>query len=151
MVKRTSTEYLRDGRAPIPISPITSKVMSSNKGKGTEPELLMRRALFAVGVKGYRLNWKKVPGRPDIAFPGKKKAIFINGCFWHRCTKCAPNFPKTNIEFWTTKFDRNRSRDQKKIEELQQLGWEVLVIWECEIKDDLDGLVENVKNKFLKS
>jgi DNA mismatch endonuclease (patch repair protein) len=151
MVKRTSVEYLRDGRAPIPISPITSKVMSANKGKGTEPELLMRRALFAAGVKGYRLNWKNVPGRPDIAFPGKKKAIFINGCFWHRCTKCAPNFPKTNTEFWTTKFDRNRSRDQKKIKELQQLGWEVLVIWECEIKDDLDGLVEKVKNKFLKS
>ncbi|MEJ7559154.1 MAG: very short patch repair endonuclease [Pedobacter sp.] len=151
MAKRASIEYIRDGRAPVPKSSITSRVMSANKGKATRPELLVRKALLAAGVKGYRLNWKTVPGRPDIAFPGKKKAIFINGFFWHSCINCALTLPKTNTEFWRTKFDRNKLRDRKKIEELQALRWEVLVIWECEIKDNLDGVVERVKNKFLNS
>lgn len=150
MAKRTNIPYQRDGRAPVPILPITSKVMSANKGKGTKPELAMRKAMYAAGIKGYRLNWKKAPGRPDIAFPGKKKAIFINGCFWHRCEKCNPNNPKSNIEFWEKKFSRNKERDLRKVEELQRLGWQVLVVWECEIKNGIHDLVATIKIKFLK-
>lgn len=92
-------EYLRDGRAPIPDSEITSRVMSSNKGKNTKPEILMRDALRQIGIPGYRLHWKKAPGRPDIAYPGKKIAIFVHGCYWHRCPHCDLPLPKTNTEF----------------------------------------------------
>ena len=99
--------YLRDGRAPIPVDEKTSKVMRANKGKNTKPELYLRKALWHHGVKGYRLHWKKVPGRPDLAFPGKKIAIFINGCFWHRCPTCNPSTPKSNTKFWTEKFKKN--------------------------------------------
>jgi DNA mismatch endonuclease (patch repair protein) len=138
--------YLRDGRAPIPKSEITSKVMSANKGKNTKPELLLRKALWNNGIKGYRLHWKKVPGKPDIAFPGKKIAIFVNGCFWHRCPICKPSMPKSNIKFWTEKFNKNIERDQKKIEALKALNWKVLTIWECELKKDLNLQVQKVKN-----
>ncbi len=140
--------YLRDGRAPIPNKESTSIVMRANKAKNTKPELILRKALWSVGIKGYRINWKKAPGRPDIAFPSKKLAIFINGCFWHRCEKCYPNFPKTNVDFWTQKFIKNKERDARKSQQLISMGWTVLVVWECEIKSELLTIVEKVKNKF---
>jgi DNA mismatch endonuclease (patch repair protein) len=141
--------YLRDGRAPIPKNESTSRVMSANKGKDTKPELLLRKALWANGTRGYRINYKKAPGRPDIAFTRSKTAIFINGCFWHRCAICQPNFPKTNVEFWQTKFSKNIDRDKKKADQLISLGWKVIIIWECEIKEDIDQIVEKVKNNIL--
>ena len=144
----TKKLYLRDGRAPIPVSIVTSKVMSANKGKNTKPEMIFRKALWGIGIRGYRINWKKVPGRPDIAFPRKKLAIFINGCFWHRCEKCNPHYPKTNTEFWLNKFSKNKDRDKRKSDELKSLGWTVITIWECDIKNSLSTTVEMVKNKF---
>jgi DNA mismatch endonuclease (patch repair protein) len=137
--------YLRDGRAPIPTREITSKVMRSNKAKNTKPEKIFRKALWQAGLRGYRLNVKNIPGKPDIAFLGRKIAIFINGCFWHRCDLCQPNFPKSNVEFWKNKFEKNKERDQRKIEELCKLNWKVLTIWECEIQTKLDSLVQMVK------
>ena len=137
--------YLRDGRAPIPKDETTSKVMSANKGKNTKPELLLRKALWYNGIKGYRLHWEKAPGKPDIAFPGKKIAIFVNGCFWHRCPICNPSMPKSNTKFWTKKFSKNIERDKKKIQELEELDWRVLTIWECELKKDLDHQIQKVK------
>jgi DNA mismatch endonuclease (patch repair protein) len=116
--------------------------MSSNKGEHTKPEQSLRKALWNAGIKGYRLNWKKAPGRPDIAFPGKKLAIFVNGCFWHRCNKCSPNMPKTNVDFWHKKFRQNIERDQEKEAQLTALGWKVLVIWECEIKNELQSVTK---------
>lgn len=148
MLQKTKT-YLRDGRAPIPTNEITSRVMSNNKGKNTKPERSLRKALWNAGIKGYRLNWKKAPGRPDIAFPGKKIAIFVNGCFWHRCEKCYSNLPKTNTEFWLDKFTKNTARDERKSQELKSLGWTVITIWECDINKSLLTTVEMVKNKFL--
>jgi DNA mismatch endonuclease (patch repair protein) len=148
-MKNHGKSYIRDGRAPIPENEVTSKVMSGNKGKNTKPELLLRKALWSKGVKGYRLNWKKVSGRPDIAFPRKKLAIFVNGCFWHRCDKCSPNTPKTNVDFWNKKFHRNIERDHEKEAELIGLGWKVLVVWECEIKGDLQGVAARVLNNIL--
>lgn len=147
-MKNDVKNYIRDGRAPIPENGVTSKVMSANKGKNTKPELFVRKALWAAGAKGYRLNWKKAPGRPDIAFPGKKLAVFINGCFWHRCNKCSPKAPKTNVEFWNKKFHRNIERDKEKENQLTGLGWKVLVIWECEIKDDLQRAINRVLNNI---
>ena len=119
--------------------------MSSNKAKNTKPELKLRKALYADGVRGYRLNWKKVPGRPDIAFPGRKISIFINGCYWHRCPHCELPLPKTNTEFWKEKFDKNIKRDKKKEKELLDLGWTVLVFWECKIKTNIKDCINKIK------
>jgi DNA mismatch endonuclease (patch repair protein) len=136
--------YIRDGRAPIPEKESTSKIMSSIKGKNTKPEVTLRKALWNSGTKGYRLHWKKIPGRPDIVFPNKKIAIFVNGCYWHRCPHCDLPLPKSNVEFWTNKFEKNIERDSRKITELTELGWKTLVIWECEIKN-LDNCVQKIK------
>lgn len=121
-----------------------SKVMRSNKGKDTKPELILRKMLRESGHPGYRLNWKKAPGRPDIAYPGKKVAIFINGCFWHRCPYCNLPLPKSNTEFWNDKFLRNIERDDKKNKELIELGWTVIVIWECELKKNPNNCMERI-------
>jgi len=141
----TEKIYCRDSRSPTPKNEQISKTMSAIKAKNTKPELLLRKALWHSGVKGYRLHWKKVPGKPDIAFPGKKIAIFVNGCFWHRCPLCNPSSPKTNVEFWTNKFTKNVERDKKIVSELETQGWTVLTIWECEIKKELDIQLEKIK------
>lgn len=108
--------------------------MSANKAKNTTPEIKFRKLLSSEGIRGYRLNWKKAAGRPDIAFPSQKIAIFINGCFWHRCPYCKPSFPKTHKAFWKQKFTKNMLRDKEKVSILRQSGWKVLTIWECQIK-----------------
>lgn len=112
----------------------TSKVMRANKGKGTKPELMLRKFLYENGFKGYRLNWKKAPGSPDVCYPGKKLAIFVNGCFWHRCPICTAGLPKSNTDFWKKKFELNVERDRAKELALEALGWKVLIVWECELK-----------------
>ena len=145
MNQEASKVYIRDGRAPIPENESTSRVMSANKAKNTKPEITLRKALFNSGLRGYRLHWKKVPGRPDIAYPSKKIAIFVNGCFWHRCPYCKPSFPKSNVEFWKNKFLTNKTRDRKKITILKKDGWKVLTIWECQIKKHLDRSVARVR------
>ena len=137
--------YIRDKRSPVPLNANVSRVMSSNKAKNTKPELRIRKALYADGVRGYRLNWKKVPGKPDIAFPGRKISIFINGCYWHRCPHCELPLPKTNTEFWKEKFDKNIKRDKKKEKELLDLGWTVLVFWECKIKINIKDCINKIK------
>ena len=119
--------------------------MSSNKAKNTNPELKLRKALYADGIRGYRLNWKKVPGKPDIAFPGRKIGIFINGCYWHRCPYCELSLPKTNTDFWKKKFEKNIKRDKKKEKELLDLGWTVLVFWECKIKTNIKDCINKIK------
>jgi DNA mismatch endonuclease, patch repair protein len=141
----SAEKYIRDGRAPIPKDEKTSRVMSAIRAKNTGPEMQLRKTLFQIGVRGYRLHWKQVPGKPDIAFPKRKMAVFINGCFWHRCTKCAPSYPKSNLDFWDKKFSRNIERDENKISSLKDLGWTVLTIWECEIKNDVIGQAEKVR------
>ncbi len=123
--------------------------MRSNKSKDTKPELAIRKALWQAGIRGYRLHWKKAPGKPDIAFPGKKLAIFLNGCFWHRCPKCKLSMPKNNSDFWVLKFERNVERDQQKIDSLKKLNWKVIVIWECEMKHDLSEKVKRVKQLLI--
>ena len=110
------------------------KSMQGNKRSDTKPEMLVRQRLRAAGLTGYRLQWKKAPGRPDIAFPGRKVAIFVNGCFWHRCPHCAPSTPKRNTEFWEAKFRRNVERDTQALTDLEDMGWTAITIWECELK-----------------
>lgn len=139
-------KYIRDGRAPIPKSNTTSKVMSANVGKNTKPELALRKALRSIGLPGYRLHWKKAPGRPDITYPRHKVAIFVHGCFWHRCPHCDLPLPKSHTDFWSKKFERNKERDKAKILALESDDWKVLVFWECEIKKDVKRCTEKVKN-----
>lgn len=125
------------------------KSMQGNRGKDTKPELLVRKRLREAGLTGYRLQWKKVPGCPDIAFPGRKVALFVNGCFWHRCPHCHPRTPKTNVEFWEAKFRRNVERDAQAVRELEAMGWTPITIWECELKrDTIDETMERVIAKI---
>ena len=112
----------------------TRHVMQANKSEDTKPELRVREALRAAGYPGYRLHWKKAAGRPDICYPGRKVAIFVNGCFWHRCPHCDLPLPRKNVEFWEGKFRRNRERDARVDELLVADGWTVLVVWECQLK-----------------
>lgn len=141
-------KYLRDGRAPIPKNEVISKVMSANKDRNTKPEIKLRKALWTAGLHGYRLHWKKAPGRPDICWPGKKAAIFVNGCYWHRCPHCDLSLPKSNTQWWKEKFDKNVSRDKRKVSELEAEGWKVLTVWECEIKKDIEKVMKQVFKLF---
>lgn len=143
-------EYMRDGRAPVPANEVVSRVMSANRGKDTGPEKILAKALWAAGIRGYRKNWKKAPGRPDIAFPGRKIAIFIHGCFWHRCPRCRLPLPKSNQDFWKEKFARNKKRDTQKLKELDDLGWQTIVVYECELESGLIKIVGTIKKKFFK-
>jgi DNA mismatch endonuclease (patch repair protein) len=138
LLKAPDKPYIRDSRSPIPLNTNVSRVMRANKSKDSIPELIVRKWLYEKGYKGYRINSRKLPGRPDICFQKFKTAIFVHGCFWHRCPLCTKDVPKNNRNFWTKKFENNISRDNKKIEELTRLGWKTLVIWECEVKPSLD-------------
>lgn len=117
-----------------PTREATRHVMQANKSKNTKPELKVREALRAAGLSGYRLHWKKAPGKPDICFPGRRVAIFVNGCFWHRCPHCGLPMPKSNVAFWEAKFARNRARDARDNALLVSEGWTVITIWECRLK-----------------
>lgn len=138
-------EYIRDSRSPIPKNSITSKVMSANKAKDTKPELILRKALWKSGVRGYRLHSRDLVGRPDISFPSKKVAIFVNGCFWHRCPHCDLPLPRSNTKFWEDKFLKNKERDIRKVEQLSNIGWVSLVLWECQIRKDIEHCIDEVK------
>lgn len=135
-----------DNRNPPPINENVSKSMRSNKGKGTKPELIVRQMLRELGYPGYRLNWKKAPGHPDIAYPGRRIAIFVNGCFWHHCPRCDLPMPKSHSDFWRTKIERNVQRDERKNGELVEAGWTVITIWECELKKERDWAVMKLRD-----
>jgi DNA mismatch endonuclease (patch repair protein) len=137
--------YIRDGRAPIPESETTSRIMSAIRGKETKPELALRKALRDLGIGGYRLHWKKVPGRPDIAYPRRRVAIFVHGCFWHRCPYCNLPLPKSHTDWWEKKLERNRKRDLEKVRALENEGWTVLVFWEHEVERDVLACAKKVK------
>ncbi|MDQ1815483.1 very short patch repair endonuclease [Massilia sp. CCM 9210] len=111
-----------------------SEIMSRVRSKNTRPELLVRQLLYKAGFR-YRLHRADLPGKPDLAFPGRKKVIFIHGCFWHRHDGCPmARVPKSRVEFWTAKLSANRLRDIQNVAKLNLAGWDVLVIWECELQ-----------------
>ena len=109
-----------------------SALMARVKQKNTKPELIVRHLLHSNGFR-YRLHRSDLPGTPDIVFIGRKKAIFVHGCFWHRHEGCSrTTTPKTRVAFWLEKFHENIERDRRKLTELSARGWSTLVIWECE-------------------
>lgn len=110
--------------------------MSRIRSKDTKPELRVRRLLHSAGYR-FRTHLAEVPGRPDVAFTAKRKLIQVNGCFWHDHQGCpGSRNPKSNSEYWTRKLARNRERDHRHLDEAHALGWEVMVVWECELNDD---------------
>jgi DNA mismatch endonuclease (patch repair protein) len=137
--------YIRDGRAPVPKMERTSALMSRIKARDTGPELQLRRALRAAGHSGYRLHHAKVPGRPDIAFVGRKVAVFIHGCFWHGCPHCRPPRPRSHKAFWHAKLDRNMERDKEKERALRRLGWRVVTVWACRLQRNEAAQVRRVE------
>ena len=114
--------------------------MSAVRSKNTEPEMLVRRMLHAQGYR-YRIHRSDLPGSPDLAFPSRRKVIFVNGCLWHGhdCER-GKKVPRTDDSYWFPKISRNVERDAENLEKLAALGWNAMVAWECEIRDDLDRL-----------
>jgi DNA mismatch endonuclease (patch repair protein) len=112
-----------------------SQMMSGIKGKNSLPEMLVRKALFAMGYR-FRLHRRDLPGTPDIAMPGRKIAIFVHGCFWHAHQGCKyAKTPSTRTQFWTAKLQGNVARDQRAADKLAEMGWRVLNVWECSTRD----------------
>lgn len=127
--------------------------MSKISGKETKPEILVRKYLFSKGFR-FRKNVKDLPGKPDIVLPRYKTVIFINGCFWHGHTCKRGMLPKTNQAFWKEKIGKNMERDIRNISELEEKEWNVIVVWQCEIKNDksckdrLEILMDQIRGKY---
>jgi len=115
--------------------------MSSIRGKDTKPEMRLRRAIHAKGLR-YRVH-VKLPGKPDIVFGPARLAVFVQGCWWHACPEHF-RMPKSNVDFWRKKFDRNVERDRQVANKLRRMGWSVLHFWEHEINEDLDTVVGKI-------
>ncbi len=123
--------------------PQRSAVMRAVKSKDTAPEMVVRRLVHGLGYR-YRLHRRDLPGNPDLVFPGPRKIVLVNGCFWHGhdCARGARQ-PKANSEYWKAKINCNVERDQRNFRALQKAGWQVLIIWECETKArDRERLME---------
>ena len=113
-----------------------SAIMRGVKGKDTKPETVVRSYLHRQGFR-FRLHRKDLPGKPDIVLPKYKTAIFVHGCFWHQHPGCkAARIPKSNTEFWMEKFSKNKVRDKRNLESIRAIGWDPIVIWECELLTD---------------
>ncbi|MFH1493969.1 MAG: DNA mismatch endonuclease Vsr [Pseudomonadota bacterium] len=109
--------------------------MSRIRSKDTKPEMAVRRLVFSMGYR-YRLHDRTLPGTPDLVFRGRRKAMFVHGCFWHRHPGCGlARMPKSRLDFWGPKLEANARRDGECLAALRELGWETLVVWECETKD----------------
>ncbi len=128
--------------------------MSKVLGKETKPEILVRKFLFEKGFR-YRKNDKRYPGKPDIVLPKYKTVIFIHGCFWHGHNCSAGKLPETKKEFWQNKIDSNIVRDKKNQHELKNLGWKVIVVWQCELKnkkiraEKLKKIEQKIQNSYI--
>lgn len=125
-----------------------SRMMSRVRTKGTAPEIALRSALHSAGIR-FRLHRKDLPGKPDIVLPKFKSVIFVHGCFWHHHEGCIKSkMPKTNVEFWQDKIAANVKRDKSNQNDLVKMGWQVLVVWECEIKRDVGTVVKNAVDEI---
>ena len=136
-------------KPPQASSEAVRNTMLANRSTDTGPERAVRRMLRDAGHPGYRLHWRiddedgRYICRPDITYPGRKLAIFVHGCFWHRCPRCALDLPKSNVGYWSEKFERNVERDRRKGAALLGLGWCVHTIWECQLDRGVDDLIRN--------
>ncbi len=123
--------------------------MAAIRSKGMKPEMAVRSLAHKLGFR-FRLHRRDLPGAPDLVFPSKKKVIFVHGCFWHQHSECREGrMPGTRREYWVPKLQRNMERDARNAELLREAGWQVLTVWECEIKD-LPSVRQKL-SKFLKA
>lgn len=123
--------------------------MRAIRSKGMKPELKIRRLVHSMGYR-YRLHRHDLPGRPDMVFPSRQKIIQINGCFWHQhsdpsCLKA--HIPKSNTEYWLPKLEKNKKRDDENLKRLMEMGWKILVIWECELSNNIK--IKKIIKSFL--
>ncbi len=126
-----------------------SWIMRQVKGRDTSPEKIVRSLLHRMGYR-FRLQRDDLPGKPDIVLPRFKTVVFVNGCFWHRHSGCKrATTPATNVDYWQTKFARNVARDARNQAELEKMGWRVVIVWECELKDKTT--LEKRLDDYLKS
>ena len=126
-----------------------SWLMSRIKGVNTKPETLVRKFLFSKGFR-YRLHRSDLPGKPDLILPKYNAIVFVHGCFWHQHTNCKISHqPKTNTSYWSVKLKKNVKRDQKVRKELIISGWRVFVIWECELKNNGEKVLEKLSKKIV--
>jgi len=145
MPRKEASKMRRGANEAAPLT--RSQVMSRVRSQNTGPEMLVRRALWAAGLR-YRLHYKDMPGNPDLVFSGRHAVVFVHGCFWHRHENCPRNrTPKSRVEWWTAKLARNRERDAEVRSLLEASGWQVLVIWECEAEREecLAALIADLK------
>ena len=134
----------------LPVTPDRSAMMARVRGANTRPEMAVRRAVHALGLR-FRLHRKDLPGTPDLVLPRWKTVLFVHGCFWHRHPGCRKaGAPKTRAAFWQAKFDRNVARDERTAAALRQAGWRVETVWECETRDP-GALRERLGTMFYQS
>lgn len=127
-----------------------SENMRKIRSKDTSPELMLRKLVHGLGYR-FRLHRRDLPGKPDLAFPSRKKVIFLHGCFWHQHRACREGrLPGTRKEYWEPKLARNQERDVRAEAELKASGWDVLTLWECEVEKDLKAVVPRLK-RFLEA
>ena len=126
-----------------------SLVMRAVQSKNTKPEMAVRRLLHSLGYR-YHLHSVDLPGKPDLVFTGRRKAIFVHGCFWHQHPGCkSSDRPAANSDYWRTKLDRNMARDRRVLNEIQELGWTALVVWECETRKANTDVLQALLRQFL--
>ena len=130
----------------MPKSQAVTKTMQGNKAKDSTPELVLRKALWQAGVRGYRIHRKDLPGKPDLVFSAKKTVLFIHGCYWHSCPTYAIARPKHNAAYWNEKLAGNSRRDAAHATRLTELGWQVHTVWECQIKNNLGETVKHIQD-----
>lgn len=119
--------------------------MSQIKSKNTKPEILVRKWLFSRGFR-YRKNAKELPGHPDIVLPKYKTLVFVNGCFWHMHNCKYFVWPKSNVDFWKEKINKNVERDKQNMLKLEEMGWNIITVWECELKKKtFENTMENIE------
>lgn len=127
-----------------------SENMRRIRAAGTTPEMAVRRLVHGMGYR-YRLHPKRLPGKPDLVFPSRRKIVFVHGCFWHQHPSAScpiVRWPKSNVDYWIAKLARNKERDAIREAQLRDLGWDATTVWECEIKSDF-AMVERSLREFL--
>ena len=127
---------------------VRSANMAAIRSRDTAPELIVRRLAHRLGLR-FRLHQSSLPGKPDLVFPRHRKVVFVHGCFWHQHSCPDGHLPKSRISYWTPKLRRNCERDAEQLKLLKSLGWDVLIIWECQTKASLLGSLEKELRAFL--
>ena len=148
--------FMRKRLPRLPESPAASTLstrrsMKGNRSKGTLPEATLAEALNARGLSEYMINYSDLPGSPDFVFPIERVAIFVNGCYWHRCPHCMPHFPNINEGYWSAKFQRNRRRDMQNRADLRAMGWIPLVVWECILRKNPKAVGARIHRRLQKA